>query len=117
MVEFSGRAKYKERKAQVFMRYDTPIYFCTKKRTYDKKTGNYTTEVVDETMRWASVMNTSEEKVQMIYGTLEQDSKTIQIQNHYDKPFEYIRIGEKKFKVDKEQKLRFKHVFVVSEVL
>lgn len=51
MVEFSGRAKYKERKDQVFMRYDTPIYFCTKKRTYDKKTGNYTTEVVDETIR------------------------------------------------------------------
>ena len=99
------------------MRYDTPVYF--QKITsgeYDLKTGNYADDTVAETMRYASVMNTGEEKLKLIYDGPKQGSLTIQLQTHYTKPFDRIRIGEKIYRVDDSRELRTKHTFVVSEV-
>ena len=99
------------------MRYDTPVYF--QKITsgeYDPKTGNYADDTVAETMRYASVMNTGEEKLKLIYDGPKQGSLTIQLQTHYTKPFDRIRIGEKIYRVDDSRELRTKHTFVVSEV-
>lgn len=99
------------------MRYDTPVYF--QKITpglYDPKTGNYGNDTVAETMRYASVMNTGEEKLKLIYDGPKQESLTIQIQTHYTEPFDRIRVGEKVYSVDFSRKLRTKHTFVVSEV-
>ena len=50
------------------MRYDTPVYF--QKITsgeYDPKTGNYADDIVVETLRYASVMNTGEERLKLVY--------------------------------------------------
>ena len=99
------------------MRYDTPIYF--QKITpgeYDPKTGNYADDTVEETLRYASVMNTGEEKLKLVYDGPKQGSLTIQLQTHYTDPFDRIRVGEKVYKVDFSRKLRMKHIFVVSEV-
>ena len=99
------------------MRYDTPVYF--QKITsgeYDPKTGNYGDDTVEETLRYASVMNTGEERLKLVYDGPKQGSLTIQIQNHYTEPFDRIRVGEKVYSVDYSRELRTKHVFVVSEV-
>ena len=99
------------------MRYDTPVYF--QKITsgeYDPKTGNYADDIVVETLRYASVMNTGEERLKLVYDGPKQDSLTIQLQNHYTKPFDRIMVGKKIYRVDYSRKLRTKHVFVVSEV-
>lgn len=99
------------------MRYDTPVYF--QKITageYDPKTGNYADDSVEETMRYASVMNTGEEQLKLVYDGPKQGSLTIQIQNHYTESFDRIRVGEKVYSVDYSRELRTKHVFVVSEV-
>lgn len=99
------------------MRYDTPVYF--QKITsgeYDPKTGNYADDTVAETLRYASVMNTGEEKLRQVYDGPKQGSLTIQLQTHYTEPFDRIRIGEKIYRVDDSRKLRTKHTFVVSEV-
>lgn len=99
------------------MRYDTPVYF--QKITsgeYDPKTGNYADDIVVETLRYASVMNTGEERLKLVYDGPKQGSLTIQIQNHYTEPFDRIRVGEKVYSVDYSRELRRKHVFVVSEV-
>ena len=99
------------------MRYDIPIYF--QKITsgeYDPSTGNYADDAVEETLRYASVMNTGEETMIQVYGTIKQGSLTIQIQNHYTEPFDRIRVGENVYSVDYSRELRTKHVFVVSEV-
>lgn len=99
------------------MRYDTPVYF--QKITsgeYDPKTGNYGDDIVEETLRYASVMNTGEERLKLVYDGPKQGSLTIQIQNHYTDPFDRIRVGEKVYSVDYPRPLRTKHVFVVSEV-
>ena len=50
------------------MRYDTPVYF--RKITpgeYDSDTGNYGDDIAEETLRYASVMNTGEEQLKLIY--------------------------------------------------
>lgn len=99
------------------MRYDIPIYF--QKITsgeYDPSTGNYADDAVEETLRYASVMNTGEETMIQVYGTIKQGSLTIQIQNHYTEPFDRIRVGEKVYSVDFIRRLRTKHTFIVSEV-
>ena len=99
------------------MRYDTPVYF--QKITsgeYDLKTGNYADDAVAETMRYASVMDTGESLLRLVYDGPKQGSLTIHIQNHYNTPFDRIRVGERVYSVDFSRKLRTKHTFVVSEV-
>ena len=100
------------------MRHDTPIYFQTveEKGEYDPDTGNYAADTVTEDKVFASVTNSTTETLKLVYGTIKQGSYTVRLQNIYSKPFSYIRIGEKRYKVDYSRKLRLKHTFVVSEV-
>lgn len=99
------------------MRYDTPIYFQRiKSGEYDVKTGDYADDTVVETLRYASVMDTSTETMRFVYGEIRQGSLTVHIQNHYPDTFERIRIGSKVYSVDYRRRLRVKESFVVSEV-
>lgn len=99
------------------MRYDTPIYF--QKITageYDASTGNYGEDSVEETLRYASVMDTSAKTMRLVYGEIRQGSLCVQLQNHYTDAYDRIRIGDRIYTVDSSRKLRVKHTFVVSEV-
>ena len=98
------------------MRYDTPVYFQRiTPGEYDPKTGNYADNIVEETQRYASIMDTGAVMLKLVYDGPKQGSLTIQIQNHYTEPFDRIRVGEKVYSVDYSRELRTKHVFVVSE--
>lgn len=99
------------------MRFDEPIYFVSAKAgKYNASTGNYGEDTVTEEKRLAAVTDTGTQTMTLVYGALKQGSKTIRLQNHYTQPFNSIRIGETHYKVDRERKLRVKHIFVVSEV-
>lgn len=99
------------------MRYDTPVYFQEiTLGKYDPETGDYKEDTIQETKRLASVVNTGEETLKLLYGSVKQDSLTIQLQNHYNAPFSRIRMGEAIYQVDVSRKLRVKHTFIVSEV-
>lgn len=99
------------------MRYDTPVYFQRiTPGEYDPDTGNYADDIVEETLRYASVMNTGEDTLRLVYDGPKQGSLTIQLQNHYTEPFDRIRVDNKLYAVDFTRKLRVKHTFVVSEV-
>lgn len=99
------------------MRYDTPVYFQEiTPGKYNPETGDYKEDTIQETKRLASVVNTGEETLKLLYGSVKQDSLTIQLQNHYNAPFSCIRIGEAIYQVDVSRKLRVKHTFIVSEV-
>lgn len=100
------------------MRYDTPIYF--QKLTpgeYDPATGNYVDDKVSEVKRYASVMDTGENTMILVYSGIKEGSLTIHLQNHYDRPFDRIRVRNKTYGVDFSRKLRTKQVYVVSEVV
>ncbi len=99
------------------MRYDTPVYFQRiTPGEYDPKTGNYADNIVEETQRYASIMDTGAVMLKLVYDGPKQGSLTIQIQNHYTEPFDRIRVDNKLYAVDFSRKLRVKHTFVVSEV-
>lgn len=99
------------------MRFDTPIYFQSViPGEYNERTGNYDEDTVKEEKKNASVTDSKTETMHLIYGEIKQGSKTVRLQNHYNKPFNRIRIGEAIYSVDYSRKLRNKHVFVLSEV-
>ena len=100
------------------MRYDTPIYFqSVAPPVYDPTTGDWSDETPVEVKVYAAVMDTREEALKLLYGEIRQGSLTVHIQNHYEQPFDKIRIGEKKqYKVDFRRRLRVKESFILSEV-
>lgn len=100
------------------MRYDKQVYFVKEgKSLYDPQTGDYIDGIPVATPRYASVIDTSAEMLKLVYGSIKQGSLTLHLQNKYDEAFDYILIGDKKYKTDYERRLRVKHTFVVSEVL
>lgn len=99
------------------MRYDVPIYFQKNEEAeYDQNTGDYKETSVKENLRYASVMDTTTQMIQFVYGRIKQGSLTIHLQTHYDYPFDQIRIGQKVYKVDYSRRLRNKQTYIVSEV-
>ncbi len=99
------------------MRYDTPVYFQKIIHgEYNPSTGDYADDAVTEILRYASVMDTGAEAMIQVYGEIRQGSLTIQLQNHYNEPFDRIRVGGKLYFADSCRRLRVKHVFIVSEV-
>lgn len=99
------------------MRYDTAVYFMRRgDEVYDPETGDYGSAKDGRNMRMASVMDTSEKMLTLVYGKLREGSLTIQLQNAYDRAFDYIKVNGRKYAVDYQRRLRMKHTFVVSEV-
>lgn len=99
------------------MRFDTQVYFQRAEAgAYDATSGDYADGTVTETVRWASVTDSTAQTLQLVYGTLREGSLTIRLQQHYDAPFDFIRIGDKCYRVDLTRKLRRMQTFVVSEV-
>lgn len=99
------------------MRYDTPIYFeKLSPGVYDETVGDYGEPVVVSTKRLASVVNTSEKQMHLIYGGIREGSKTISLLNAYGEVFDRIRVGSKLYTVDRRISLRTKQAFVCSEI-
>ena len=99
------------------MRYNTPIYFQTVKAgEYDEKSGNYTEDTVTEVKKYASVTATVINTLNIVYGSIKQGSLTIRIQPPFAEPFDFIRVGDKRYRVDLQRNLYSKQTFIVSEV-
>ena len=101
------------------MRYDTAIYLVSKgNMTYNPTTGDYTREEPASEMVMASVMDTTEKTLMLVYGEIRQGSLTIQLQNHYNGKPDYIVIGEKRYAIDymRRPKLGQRQIYVVTEV-
>lgn len=98
------------------MRFDKEVYFYTGKANYNAKTGDYDRLKPSEVPRMASVNQTETAMIRMVYDSIPQESLTVRLQNKYKKPFDYIRIGKKLYKVDKRIDLYTKQAFIVSEV-
>ena len=99
------------------MRYDTPILFRRLVTgAYDADTGDYADDTYVDTKVYGSVMDTNTQTMNLVYGGIKQGSLTVHIQNHMDKTFDQIIIGDKKYRVDYTRRLRLKQSFIVSEV-
>lgn len=96
------------------MRYDTPVYFqSVQPGEYDPHTHNYGEDKLNEVKKYADVIDTSTEQLQIVYDTIKQSSVTVHLQRPYTAAFDYIRIGEKRYRVDVEKRRK---CFIASEV-
>lgn len=96
------------------MRYDTPVYFqSVQPGEYNPDTHNYGDDSIAEVKKYADVIDTNTEQLQIVYGAIKQSSVTIHLQRPYTAAFDYIRIGEKRYRVDVEKHRR---CFIASEV-
>lgn len=99
------------------MRYDTAVYFQTLAQgAYDEETGDYSDPTITEVQRTASVIETSDETKQLLYGNVTEKSKTISLLNAYVGHFDRIRIGNVLYRGDQRTTFRKKQSFVVSEI-
>ena len=98
------------------MTFVKPIYFQTVTCAYNAETGDYGDEKITEVKRYASITNSGTDTINLVYGELKQGSLIVRLQNHYNAPFNRIRIDEKLYRVDMQRRLLNKHVFVISEV-
>lgn len=97
------------------MRFDKEVYFESVQSVFDENTGNYT-DSVTEVKQYASVTDSGTQTMLLVYGKIKQGSLTIRLQNHFNEPFDRIRIGEKHYSVDMMRTLCRMQVFIVSEV-
>ena len=100
------------------MRYDQRVYFVKEgEDAYDYATGHYvTTEPIKHEM-WANVSDTGTDRMQLVYGALKQGAITVRIVGKYDKEFDYIQVGDKKYNVDAFRTFRNDQSFNLSEQL
>lgn len=97
------------------MRYSTPVYFQKAEQgAYNKNTGDYSPDTITEVKEYASVTDTGEKALKIVYSSLKEGSQTVRLQHSYTEAFDFIRIGDKVYKVD-AAKLK-KRVFIVSGV-
>jgi hypothetical protein len=80
---------------------------------FNPETHNYGDDTINEVKRYARVIDTSTEQLQIVYGNIKQSSVTIHIQRPYTAAFDYIRIGEKRYRVDLDKRRK---CFIGSEV-
>ena len=99
------------------MRYSTPIYFVKEGEEYNYDTGDYELVELVKDEAWANVSDTGTERMQLIYGALKQGAITVRIVGKYDKEFDYIQVGDKKYNVDAFKTFRNDQAFNLSEQL
>lgn len=97
------------------MRYAEPVWFCKVSKTYNASTGDYIDGEPVKSPVYASIINTSIDTMNIVYGSIKQGSLTIQLQNHYDQPFDYIECRGKRYRVDIREPKAQKDVFIISE--
>lgn len=96
------------------MRYDTPVFFQrVLPGEYNAETHCYDADEIAEVKKYADVIDTSTEQLQIVYGAVKQGSVTIHLQRPYTAAFDSIRIGEKRYRVDIAKRRK---CFIASEV-
>ena len=99
------------------MRYDKKVYFVTEGDEYNYDTGDYELVELVKDEAWANVSDTGTERMQLIYGALKQGAITVRIVGKYDKEFDYVQVGNKKYNADAFRTFRNDQSFNLSEQL
>lgn len=99
------------------MRFDTRIYFQKIiEGELDDSTGDYLPDTVIEAKAYANVTDAGKDTKNIVYGAIKQGARIVRIQGSYDKAFDYIRINNKRYRVDESISGYLKQTFIVSEV-
>ena len=99
------------------MRYDKAVTFIKLNQTYNTTTGNYdeTEEIIGTD--YASVVSTDFQLSRIVYGGVKEGSITVTLQNGFAKPYDYIKVNGRKYRVDQSFILYVKQALICSEML
>lgn len=97
------------------MRAADTVYLVVKgEDTYNDDTGCYeSTEPVKTAIR-ALITDTGTERMNLLYGGIKQQAKTVRFNAKYERPFDYVEIDGKEYQVDMIRKYRHKMTLEVS---
>ena len=101
------------------MRYDTTVIFRhTVPGAYDPETGNYAADSYIDCPRYASVMDTSEETMRLLFGEIREGTYTVQLQTPLDMAGEPDRviIGGHPYSIERRRRLRQKETYIVTRI-
>lgn len=97
------------------MRYNTAVFFQkVEPGELNTETHNYGEDKITETKRYASVTDSGDETLKLVFGELKQGSLIIRLQRPYTRAFDRVRIGNTIYR-SAMAKLK-KRVFILSEV-
>ena len=98
------------------MRFDQKIQLVTEgEKVFDPSTGNNITAEPTYIGVWANVTDMTEDTQAFLFGGLKQGAKTIRLQGHVMRRFDYVQIGDTKYNVRSQRVLRRFTVLKVSE--
>ncbi len=93
------------------------VYFVKRgEPTFNEVTGNYDDSTLVRTRVDALVTDTGSKRMDLLYGKIKQNAKTVRLLQHYTAAFDYIEINGQEYHVDSDRRYRTKHTFEVSGV-
>lgn len=99
------------------MRADTKVTLIVSgERTYDEATGNYETTTNTETEVYGLVTDTGTERMNLLYGGVNQHAKTIRLNAPTSVIPDLIAIDGHNYQIDNQTSYRRKQTFEVSRV-
>ena len=97
------------------MRAADTVYLVVKgEDTYNDDTGCYESTEPVKTAISALVTDTGTERMNLLYGGIKQQAKTIRLNSIYKDMFDYVEIDGKEYQVDMIRKYRQKMTLEVS---
>ena len=97
------------------MRAADTVYLVVKgEDTYNDDTGCYESTEPVKTAISALVTDTGTERMNLLYGGIKQQAKTIRLNSIYKDTFDYVEIDGKEYQVDMIRKYRQKMTLEVS---
>lgn len=98
------------------MRADQKIELVKEsKPKFNPNTGNYDESSEKVFKVWASVSDTSEEQMQFLYGGLKRGSYIVRVHDRIAPNFDFVRMNDRKYQVDRKRELRRFTTLIVSE--
>ena len=97
------------------MRYDKLVEFVTTgQKIYNEDTGDYEMKGEQVVKRMASISNTGEEKLNLLFGKIDQDMLTIRIKTPIIGHFSFVKYKGVDYVVKYAKNLRQEQVFYLA---
>ncbi|GAA3251640.1 Phage protein [Lactococcus lactis subsp. lactis] len=99
------------------MRYDKKIIFVTETGGgYDPELGEHIEPTIVKTKKMANITDLGTERSKVLFGDVKQGAKVVRLLRPYLKNWDFVLIGNDKYKIVTGRQLRLKNTFILQEV-
>lgn len=99
------------------MRYDKKATFIRTlgEAKYNPKTGEYESQIEEESL-YVNVTDVGAQTSALVIGNLEEGAKVLRTMHPYNRPFEHVLLGNRKYKLIKRVELKERTSLIVGEI-